>query len=41
MVKNSYEGYLILRKLDFAYHSKMENVPNHLLIANMLMDKDN
>jgi len=41
MVKNNYEAYLILRKLDFAFHLKMENALNLQLIANMLMDKDN
>lgn len=39
MVKNSYEGYLILRKLDFAFPSKMENAQSHRLIANTPMGK--
>lgn len=41
MVKSNYEAYLILRKLDYAFHLKMENVLNPQLIANMLMDRDN
>jgi hypothetical protein len=41
MVKSSSEDYLILEKLDFVSHLKMENVQNHQISVNMLMEKLN
>ena len=36
MEKRNSEDYLILEKLDYAFPSKMDNVPNLLISANML-----
>lgn len=39
MAKNNWEGYLILKKLDSVFHSKMENVQKTPMNVSMLMVK--